>query len=356
LNLRLPGLEACSPAGHFVCGSEYAYDCNPNHRSSLGQRMTPKPLQYLFNSMHHGKHSFDDFLAFDVPGNVEKITWPSRTIYRPSKKLKVFQSFLNSVLFDHLPVNVSVSFAYRKGSSLRQAIEVHAKSRVFYQTDFSKFFQSIDSDLIRKSVLSSQTPIEDITEHLDHIVSLTTVQKRLAIGFVTSPAISNICLKSFDDCLEAWCRSCALIYSRYADDIIISTLRDEDLNHLDIVVSRFASEQINPHITLNSTKRKLTKIGRRVQIMGFDILPTGRVTIGRKIRHKVEYLIHFLVSNRTLFEKIYEGDLEKGLLQLGGFVSHIHSADPLYLSKLRRKFGTTIVDALLHRSLNDESD
>lgn len=306
--------------------------------------------------MLHGKHSFDDFITFDIAANFEQVTWPSRTIYRPSKKLKAFQSFLNSVLFDHLPVNESVSFAYRKGASLRQAIEIHASSRVFYQTDFSKFFHSIDSDLIRKNILSSETPVQDIAEHVDHIVKLTTVEKRLAIGFVTSPSISNICLKSFDDCLEAWCLKHALVYSRYADDIVISTPRDQDLNHLDSLVSQFASEQISPRVTLNSAKRKLTKIGRRVQIMGFDILPTGRVTIGRKIRHKVEYLIHFLVSNRARFEQIYEGDLEKGIQQLGGFVSHIHTADPLYLLKLRKKFGSTIVDALLHRSLNDESD
>ena len=328
-----------------------------HHRiSAVSQQMTPKPLRSLFDAMLHGKYSVDDFLNFDIAANVDEINWPSRTIYRPSKKLKVFQSFLNSVLFDHLPVNERVSFAYRKGAYLRQAVECHANSRVFYQTDFTKFFHSIDSDLIRKNILSGETPILDIIEHVDHIVNLTTIQKRLAIGFVTSPIISNICLKSFDDCIEAWCLDHALIYSRYADDIVISTLRDEDLNYLDTVVSRFASDHINPRVTLNGAKRKLTKVGRRIQIMGFDILPTGRVTISRKIRHKVEYLIHFLVANRTQFEQIYEGDLEKGLLQLGGFVSHIHSADPLYLSKLRRKFGTTIIDSLLHRSLNDESD
>lgn len=318
--------------------------------------MTPKPLRSLFDAMHHGKYSFEDFLTLDSAANYEPIGWANRTIYRPSKTLKAFQSFLNSVLFEHLQVNERVSFAYRKGVSVRQAVEVHASSRVFYQADFEKFFHSIDSDLIRRSILANATPIRDLTEHLDRILDLTTVQGRLPIGFVTSPAISNACLKEFDDFLEAACQKRALIYSRYADDIVISASHQEDLDGIDALVSQIAWDRIDPCLTLNSAKRKLTRVGRRIQILGLDILPTGRVTVSREVRKKVEYLVYFLVSNRVRFEQIYDGDLEKGLQQLGGFVSHIHTADPLYLSKLRKKFGATVIDALLHRSLGNESN
>jgi len=318
--------------------------------------MTPKPLNFLFDAMHHRKHRFEDFLAIDVAANYEPIGWADRTIYRPTKLLKTFQSFLNSVLFEHLPTNERVSFAYRKGTTLRQAVEAHASSRAFFQADFEKFFHSLDSDLIRTTVLAHETPVEDVATHLDHILNLTTIDGRLPIGFVTSPTISNACLKVFDDYLEAACKGRELIYSRYADDIVISAPDRDALDGIDTVVSQIAQERIHPRLTLNSAKSKLTTVGRRVRILGFDVLPNGRITISRELRQKVEVLIHFLVADRAKFAQFNEGDIEKGLQKLGGYISHIHAADPEYLAKLRRKFGTTTIDSLLHRSLGDESN
>jgi RNA-directed DNA polymerase len=318
--------------------------------------MISKPLRSLFDALQHGKYTFEDFLSLDVGASYDVEARPKRTIYRPSKKLKAFQAFLNNVLFEHLPINERVSFAYRKGASLRQAVEVHASGRAFYQADFSRFFESIDADLVRKTIAANETPIQDISDYIDRIIELTTTQGRLPIGFVTSPTISSACLKEFDDHLEAACLERGLAYSRYADDIVISAPGREALDGLEALVSQLAQEKITPHMVLNPAKTKRTSVGRRVQILGLDILPTGRVTVSREIREKVEYLVHFLVSGREKFEEINGGNFDKGLQQLGGYVSHIHSADPLYLAKLRKKFGATIIDSLLHKSLGDESN
>jgi RNA-directed DNA polymerase len=101
---------------------------------------------------------------------------------------------------------------------------------------------------------------------------------------------------------------------------------------------------------INQTKSRFTTIGRKVKILGLSILPTGRVTIDKDIRNKVEFQLHFYVSDRNKLTQIYEGDMEAGLQRLSGYVSYIHSADPLYLGKLRRKFGGTVIDSFLHRS------
>jgi RNA-directed DNA polymerase len=44
------------------------------------------------------------------------------------------------------------------------------------------------------------------------------------------------------------------------------------------------------------------------------------------------------------------GDGDEGLQRLSGYISYVHSADPAYLDKLRRKFGSTVIDSFLHKS------
>lgn len=130
--------------------------------------MTPQPLHKLFDAMFHGKYRFQD-LAISAEENHSLVRWKSRTIYKPSSTLKDFHVFLNRVVLDHLPINASVSFAYRRGASLIQAVEPHAKSRAFFQADLERFFDSITTPLIRKVLVESQTPVTDLQDHLGKV-------------------------------------------------------------------------------------------------------------------------------------------------------------------------------------------
>ena len=312
--------------------------------------MKTKPLSLLFDAMHHHKHSFEDFLNLSVTEHSQPVGWRNRTIYKPSKTLKAMHSFLNSFVFEYLSTNDRVSFAYRKGATLRDAVTPHAHSRAFYQTDLEKFFDSITETMVRAAIAEASTPAEDLQGYLDRIVALTTINEKLPIGFSTSPLLSNACLRSFDDQLEQECISRAWVYTRYADDIVISARTLDGLDGVEETIKQMMLVNLGDGFRINQTKSRFTTIGRKVKILGLAILPTGRITIDKDIRHKVEFQLHFYVSDRNKLTQIYEGDMEAGLQRLSGYVSYIHSADPLYLGKLRRKFGGTVIDSFLHRS------
>ena len=64
------------------------------------QRMTTKPIQFLFDAVYHGKYEFGDFLHVDVAANYESIPIKNeKRICSPNKKLKAYHSFLNTFLF-----------------------------------------------------------------------------------------------------------------------------------------------------------------------------------------------------------------------------------------------------------------
>jgi RNA-directed DNA polymerase len=315
-----------------------------------GQSMKTKPLRQLFDAMHHHKYSFEDFLGITVSEHYQPVGWRNRVIYKPSKTLKAMHSFLNSFIFEYLSTNERVSFAYRRGTTLRDAVAPHANSRAFYQTDLEKFFDSITESMIRPTVAMATTPADDLQDYLDRVVALTTVDGKLPIGFSTSPLLSNACLRHFDDQLEHECISRSWIYSRYADDIVISAQSLDGLKGVEDAVKGSVLEKLGQGFRINQAKSRVTTVGRKVKILGLVILPSGRITIDKEIREKVESQLHFYVSDRGRLAKIYEGEIEEGLERLSGYVSYIHSADPMYLNKLRRKFGGTVIDIFLHRS------
>jgi RNA-directed DNA polymerase len=289
--------------------------------------MSPRPLRELFDAMFHGKYQFDEFLQMDASQHCSPVRWNNRTIYKASQKLRDFHFFLNGFLLDHLPVNEKVSFAYRKGAALHHAVEPHAKSRAFYRTDLEKFFDSITSHLINNTLKSAATPVTDLLEYLDHIVKLMTVDGTLPIGFSTSPALSNACMLRFDTKLEAASAERQWVYTRYADDIMISAQRRESLSNVVDVIEDCLNSELGHGFRLNQGKSKLTTIGRKVKMLGLVIMPTGLVTIDREVRSKIEYQLHFYVKDRNRLAKIFEEDanegMQEGLERLSGLISYV---------------------------------
>lgn len=316
--------------------------------------MTPQPMHELFDAMYHGKHRFEDFLALKPAEHYSPVRWKSRTIYKPTSLLKQFHYFLNSFLLECLPVDESVSFAYRKGTTPLQAVAPHARSRAFYQTDLVRFFDSITSDLIREVLTRANTPFSDLAQHIEHILGLLTIDGRLPIGYSTSPILSNACLLGFDKRLAAVSNAHKWIYTRYADDIILSADNRLVIEDASRIIKECLEVELGNGFVLNQNKTKLTTVGRKVKLLGLVILPTGSVVVDRDVKNRIESWLHFYVTDRSRLARIFaakrgEG-MDEGLQSLSGLISYVHAADIAYLEKLRMKFGSTVIDSFLHRS------
>ena len=314
--------------------------------------MQSKPLGLLFDAMHHGKYELEDFLRGNIASCITTTRFKQRTLYRPDKKLKAFLVFLNTFLFERLAVNERVVYSYRKGVNPHEVAFAHAHSRAFFQTDIENFFGSIDRALVQSTILSQEEriPISDLSAHIKRILDLTTMDGVLPIGFPTSPVISNVCLTPFDNDLENHCVISDLIYTRYADDIVVSGQSRKALEGIESRLNELLSHHFGDSLKLNRAKRKLTAVGRKTRILGMVVLPNGQVTIDMKLKKKIEVLLHFFVRNRQKFLDMSGGDIDAGIQKLGGYINYINAADKPYLTKLKRKFGATVIDSFIHRS------
>jgi RNA-directed DNA polymerase len=238
-------------------------------------------------------------------------------------------------------------------SPLHTAKALHC-CRAFFQTDLERFFESVTSSLIRTVLEQASTPVSDLARYVEHIIRLLTIEGALPIGYSTSPILSNACLLGFDARLSATSGARNWIYTRYADDIIISAGSRAAISDADQVVAECLREELGDGFRLNQEKTKLTTVGRKVKLLGFVVLPTGGIIVDRSVRDRVETWLYFYVNDRSRLAKIFAEEnkegIEEGLERLSGLISYVHSVDKTYFEKMRIKFGSTVIDSFLHKT------
>lgn len=165
--------------------------------------------------------------------------------------------------------------------------------------------------------------------------------------------------------MKFYCEDKGFIYTRYSDDIIISSNSVNDFDNTINVVPQLINDTYDGRFNLNIHKTKLVKRGSKIKLLGMVILPSGKVSVDIKVKLRVEHLIHYYITDKVKFissvkndkkiktKNIDEADIEgRGVSALSGLLNYINTIDKTYLDKLRKKFGNTIVDMLLYKNVN----
>lgn len=329
--------------------------------------MKPLPFESVFNVAFFEKDSFENFLKFDPTVEVKKNYFDGRIVYEPSAKLKEYVKFIREYVISYLSINLDVVFSYRKGSSTYNAVEMHSSSKVFYNTDIKNFFPSIDREFAKQIIKKNidNIPITDISDYVDFLLNFIIFDNNLPVGFSSSPSFSNACLFEFDNALEMYCKDNDLIYSRYSDDIIISSAKDEGFDSIPNYVSQLLWDNYGARFKINDEKSKLIRKGNKIKLLGMVVLPSGKISVDISIKKRVEHLIHFYITNKEKFVDAVSSDSkiktegltieqkrEKGVEVISGLLNHINTIDKSYLNKLRKKYGNVIVDMFFHKDVN----
>lgn len=141
-----------------------------------------------------------------------------------------------------LPVH-DAAMAYREGRSTVMHAEVHVANNYLLKLDFEDFFPSITGESLRQHLRRHLSLLDD---DLHLLVKLfcwrgrPSGHLRLSIGAPSSPALSNTIMHEFDSKVQDYCLSVGVNYSRYADDMALSTNRPKALDQVYAFISRFA--------------------------------------------------------------------------------------------------------------------
>jgi hypothetical protein len=209
-----------------------------------------------------------------------------RQTYSVSPYLQGVHKRIIEQIFYHVDYPLYLQGGIKDTHSPRDYIanaSLHAGRRVVISEDISKFFPSIRDPLVLK-----------MWQHFFHfpkyvaqlLTQLTIYKGFVPQGAATSSYIANLVFWDREPQLEHTLRQRGFYYSRFVDDITVSTDREVEKKELQAVTSMIYGMFISAGVKPNRDKRAVQTRGGRMRVHNLNV-DSGRPTMNRKERSRI---------------------------------------------------------------------
>ncbi len=246
-----------------------------------------KTLYGLSNNL--GKH----YHKVEVP----KKSGGTRTLSIPDEALKKVQRAIVQSLLEFENVSFHAK-AYKYNSSITKNASPHVGKKKILKLDIYRFFDNISYSTVKEKVF----PAEKYSEQIRILLSmLCYYNEALPQGAPTSPIITNILMREFDNVLGEWCKKRNVDYTRYCDDMTFSGSFDEK-EIIDYVIPLLCGFGL----ILNDKKTKVFTSSQKQIVTGIVVNKKMNVSKAykREIRKEVYFCKKFGVENHIEHEEI----------------------------------------------------
>lgn len=273
--------------------------------------------QYDFNEMINLLEAFNNkykhireevsreslYCSFKIPkksGGLRNIDAPNDELKEALYELKrIFEN-------DFCLLYHTSAFAYTKGRSTISAVKKHTQnnSKWYAKLDFSDFFGSTTPDFLMR-MMSQIFPVSEIVkmpkgkEELWKALNLCFLNGGLPQGTPISPFLTNVMMIPIDHKISNDLKKepNTFVYTRYADDIIISSKRDFDIKELEIYILDVLNKFGAPFI-LNTKKTRYGSSSGRNWNLGVMVNKDNQITIGHKKKKQFKAMINNYIVDK----------------------------------------------------------
>lgn len=244
--------------------------------------------------------------------SIKKRNGGLRDIEEPLPSLKYIQRWILYNILEKVEVS-SFAKAYKRKSGLKENVRFHTNQEIVLNIDIKNFFPSIGLKNI-ENIFKGLGYSELISNLLAKLCTRNTV---LPQGAPTSPYLSNIFLKEFDNEISKYCIDNKIKYTRYADDLTFSGDFNEDFL-LNLVTEKITTLRL----AINNEKTRISKKNSRQQVTGIIVNEKAQVpsSIRKKIRQDLYYIINKGIENHMKFKDIKKSNYISHLLGKVNFV------------------------------------
>jgi len=319
------------------------------HDVALLLGFQPKHLAYIL----YKKTPAEKYKQFEIPKRAGGV----RTINAPIPELKTLQRRLSSLLQNCIEeinrtrkISHSFSHGFRRKHSIMTNARVHRKKRYVLNVDLENFFGTINFGRVRGFFISNRNFAlnEKVATILAQIACHENV---LPQGSPCSPVISNLIGHILDIPLAAFAAKLKCSYSRYADDLTLSTNRHEFPKELAFPYAENGhkwkvGEQLEEiitraHFSVNASKTRLQYKDSRQEVTGLVV--NAKVNTRSEYRRMARAMTHRLLKtgkfqtkqiDQDVDGKPVEKEVDGRLEQLNGMFSFNES---VHLYNLRKR-------------------
>lgn len=262
-------------------------------------------------TLHHLSFKSEKFYKLILK---EKKNGTHRNLACPSKELKAVQAWILRNILDSIPVNNSAT-GFRKNYGILHNVQRHTGNTYFLCIDLENFFPSIP----RMHVYNLFKAL-GYNQHISlFFTNICTYQNGLPQGGVTSPSLSNLLNIRMDRRISGYASKKNLIYTRYADDITLSSRNPDKLASAYKVIEQIIKDE-GYHI--NQFKTRFLRPGAKREITGLVYSEDQQIGIGRKRKKTLRGKI-FDLELRTFTPE----DYAQKLAHINGWLSFLKGTD-----------------------------
>ena len=214
--------------------------------------------------------------------SIPKSNGGMRELHVPDKYLKSIQKSIARNLLATEEISVYAT-AYREGGSTIRNASPHIGAPMIMKCDISKFFDHITFAMVRKKVFpeAKYSAANSIL-----LSALCVYTDTVPQGAPTSPAISNIILKDFDNRVGRWCAERNITFTRYCDDMTFSG----EFNATE--VQEFVNKELfKEGFFLNSKKTVVLHDGQRKSVT--SLVVNEKLSVPKSYKKEIRQVIYY---------------------------------------------------------------
>jgi len=278
--------------------------------------------------------------TFHIPkssGGLRRIDAPLPELMNALRELKtLFETHMFALYH-------TTAFAYVRGRSTVDAIKRHQRneSKWFLKLDFANFFGSTTPAFVLE-MMSRMFPLSEIVKYpagrdaLTKALSLCFLNGGLPQGTPISPFLTNVMMIAVDHKISNSLRNFdnrRFVYTRYADDLLISCKIDFDKDKVQQFVMATLAE-FNAPFSIKPEKTRYGSAAGRNWNLGLMLNKENQITIGHKRKKEFKAMLDNYMRDR----KSGNGWDRHDIQVLGGLISYYRMVEKEYIDYLLKQY------------------
>jgi RNA-directed DNA polymerase len=203
-----------------------------------------------------------------------------RDIISVKGDLRLVQRRLHHRLFSRAIKPTPFSHGGIRGRDIKSNASQHAQNRFLYLTDIANFYPSIRSE--RVNLFFKANGCHSSVARL--LTTLTTLDYHLALGLITSPILAEAIVQPVDLRVAMACSRLGFRYSRYVDDICISSKHNLESSSIAKTVRKILTQE---GFKVRAEKDRFSTVEKGCSITGVQVRQ-GRLRVPTTYLEKLE--------------------------------------------------------------------
>lgn len=287
-----------------------------------------------------------EYYSFKIP----KRSGGFRTINAPNPEFKTALAKAKDIFENNIKcLPHTAAFAYIKQHSIIDSLKEHQKnnSNWFLKIDLTNFFTNCTPELLYEKLIELY-PFYYFTnrykKYLKEILEICCLNGGLPQGTPISPYLTNLLMVSYDYQITNFLKRGTgehFVYTRYADDILISSKSTFDWRALQEQLQTF----LQPFTIKTQKTRYGSKAGQNWNL-GLMLNKDNNITLGYQKKKLLNAMLNNFLKDTTKGIQWPSEDV----YHLQGQLSWLYSIEPDYhlhiLQKYTQKYQITLKDAI----------